>query len=117
MTSSPLEDGALLLSPLADDLIFFGQKSVMENRTTLAPRNIVGDQKQKSVEKVLLESGGSRSKKPQSDAGGTSRMELDAESLAYDELISNTMRLPIISNANNTTVDMAKGKHRVYDSS
>lgn len=116
MTSSPL-NGAPLLSPLADQLIFLSQKSVMEHSTTSAPRNIARDKKQKSAEKVAVESGGSGSKKPPGDVCGALRKELDADSSAYDELISDTMKLPIISNPNNTAVDMTKGKHRVYASS
>uniref|UniRef100_F6HPZ9 CW-type domain-containing protein n=1 Tax=Vitis vinifera TaxID=29760 RepID=F6HPZ9_VITVI len=133
MTSFPLL-GDLLLSPLPDDLIHLTEKERLFRDTKSGPVHkssreslvmfgsdsvrsdgkVSGEKKTKSVEKssfsVDMKNGSS--KEGQNGVGVIPKKEMDFDVLACEELVSNALKLPLLSNAFG---DSTKGTGRASD--
>jgi hypothetical protein len=133
MTSFPVY-GDLLISPLSHDLIDLGEKeklikdyrSMPMSRGGLESLNIlpIGSDSRKADEKVLGEKKTKSLKRNDLSAeltscnsngawkgnGFISKKEPDIDMLTCEELISKTLKLPLLSNSNSADGDMEKGK-------
>lgn len=130
MTSFPIHEG-LLLSPLHDGFINLMDKPKLpkEGRCIPFPKGgmesssfingsdsmksdgkFLVEKNMKSVEKIdhSIESKSGRDKDAR--ARNSSRKETDLDASACDELVSNTLKLPILSNPYSTTSDSKRGK-------
>ena len=132
MTSFPLH-GDLLLSPLSDDLIHFTGKERIFRDTKSGPVHkssressvmfgsdsarsdgkVSGEKKTKSEKSSFgadLKNG--NSKEDQNGVGVIPKKEMDFDALACEELVSNALKLPLLSNAFG---DSTKGTGRASD--
>ncbi|KAF8006595.1 hypothetical protein BT93_K0793 [Corymbia citriodora subsp. variegata] len=131
MTSYPVH-GNLLLSPLADDLVFFTvkEKHLSDHRTGPASsadpassgmwanginclkdrKKVIGKKKLESLRNTedLKEAKGGKDSRRSADAAH--KKELDIDMLACEELVSKTLKLPILSNIG-IPGDMVKSTH------
>ncbi|KAA8543137.1 hypothetical protein F0562_021368 [Nyssa sinensis] len=132
MTSFPVH-GGLLLSPLSDDLIRLKEKEKFrgESRSGLVYKGghensvmsvngsdfarvggkVLGDKKPKSFEKnsssIELKNG--HGNDSWNDIGIILKKETDIEILACEELVSNALKLPLLSNSYCNVVESTKG--------
>eukprot|EP00257_Ricinus_communis_P005916 XP_002520661.2 uncharacterized protein LOC8287159 [Ricinus communis] len=130
MTSFPV-CGSLLLSPLPDDLIHLPEKvkllkgsvifpvptigsessGILPNGSVKGDGKILGEKKTKLPERnaILAES---KSENKDSQGGiDVSLKEVDLDTLACEDLVSNTLKLPLLSNSY-SVADAAKGMVR-----
>ncbi|XP_030532552.1 cysteine-tryptophan domain-containing zinc finger protein 7-like isoform X2 [Rhodamnia argentea] len=131
MTSYPVH-GNLLLSPLADDLVFFTikEKHLSDHRTgptsSADPassgmganginylkdrKKVICKKKSESLRNTedLKEAKGGKDSRSSADAAP--KKELDVDMLLCEELVSQTLKLPILSNIG-TPGDMVKSTH------
>ncbi|KAF5731467.1 hypothetical protein HS088_TW18G00145 [Tripterygium wilfordii] len=142
MTSFPVL-GGLLLSPLPDALTHLKEKEKLPKYTGSMPVRMVGpsssttkpnaahssrgdgkvsgEKKTNSVEKNDVSTereyklGSSRD--AQNGIGAMSQNEADLDTLACEELVSNTLKLPLLSNAHTKVDDSAKVMGRMSDMS
>ncbi|XVE73269.1 hypothetical protein DITRI_Ditri11bG0103700 [Diplodiscus trichospermus] len=112
MTSFPVP-GEALLSPLPDHLLNLPvkEKITKENRSDSGKADgiVSGDKKAKSVEKkdFPAEKSGNNGE-IRNDNGIVSKKEVDIDTLACEELVSKTLKLPLLSNSYD--VDKVKNK-------
>lgn len=133
MTTFPVH-GGLLLSPLPDDLIHLVEKEKLpkEARYVPLPRGglesvglfmngsdamkggskMLGEKNMKPVERNdnSDESKSEKSGDTRNGIGGMSKKESDFDALACEELVSKTLKLPILSNSYPTSGDMIKSR-------
>lgn len=129
MTSFPVH-GGLLLSPLPDDLIHLIEKEKLskEGRYVQLPKvgldsfglvvngsesmkgggKNMGKKNMKSTKRIdnTVESKNGTSGDAQNGIGGMKKKELDLDALACEELVSKTLKLPILSNSYSTSGDV-----------
>ncbi|KAK6260195.1 hypothetical protein SCA6_014669 [Theobroma cacao] len=114
MTSFPVP-GEALLSPLPDDLLNFTikEKISKENRSDSGKVDgiILGDKKAKSMEKKNFpaERKSGNNRETRNDNGIMSKKEADIDTLACEELVSKTLKLPLLSNSY-SAIDRVKNK-------
>ncbi|XWS36210.1 hypothetical protein CRYUN_Cryun20dG0065800 [Craigia yunnanensis] len=112
MTSFPVP-GEALLSPLPGHLLTLTVKEKIpkENRSDSGKGDeiLLGDKKAKSVEKkdFPAERKGGSNREIRNENGIVSKREVDIDSLACEELVSKTLKLPLLSNS---AVDKVKNK-------
>lgn len=130
MTSFPVQ-GGLLLSPLHDDFIHLKEKEKLpkEGRYAPIPRGgmetsglingsdtmksdgkMLGEKNLKLVEKTDLSAESKSGSDKDARLRDFSRKEPDLDALACEELVSNTLKLPILSNSYSTAGDMKKSR-------
>ncbi|GMI98800.1 hypothetical protein like AT3G62900 [Hibiscus trionum] len=128
MTSFPLA-GEALLSPLPDHLLnlIVNEKVPKENRSDSGKGDgiLLGDKKSKSVEKKDFPAERTRNNSEMRDVNGygaVSKKEVDIDVLACEELVSKTLKLPLLSdsysavvNVNNKDIARNKGVHDVAE--
>lgn len=131
MTSVPVH-GGLLLSPLSDDLIHLKEKEklpkdggylpaprvglessgslVNESDSVKGDGKMLGEKKIKSLERkeTSAESKSDNNKDSRCVIDVISKKEIDLDHLACEELVSNTLKLPLLSNAYSAVGDTAK---------
>lgn len=138
MTSFPVHEGPLL-SPLPDYLIHLTEKEKLlkDSRFVPFPRadsetahsllngsdsrkgdeKTVGEKKQRTVEKnkfsTEFRSGINRD--ASSGLVVTPKKEVDIDTLACEEIVTETLKLPLLSNSYSNVVDMTKGTSRASD--
>ncbi|OMO63756.1 Zinc finger, CW-type [Corchorus capsularis] len=114
MTSFPVP-GETLLSPLPEDLLNFTLKEKIrkEHRSDFGKGDGIslGERKAKSVEKkdFLAERKTGNSREIKNENGITSKKEADMDMLVCEELVSKTLKLPLLSNSY-PAVDKVKSK-------
>ncbi|KAG6700169.1 hypothetical protein I3842_08G099400 [Carya illinoinensis] len=138
MTSFPVPED-LLISPLSHDLIQLTEKEkLMKDYTSMAmskggleitnmvrygsdSRKVVGEvmgkKKMKSLKHndVSAESKSGNGKDARKGNGFILRKEPDIDILACEELVSKTLKLPLLSNSNSAAGYMEKGEDRASD--
>lgn len=139
MTSSPLH-GRLMLSPLHDDLICMTDKELLFRDGRSVPirhrgsqegslisvngpysgrsdKKLIGMKKPKSSEKKAfrMEFKNNNINKTQNSVELLLKKEPDGDTSVCDELVSNALRLPLLSNSYCSVADSAKGTARVDD--
>ncbi|XP_017224679.1 cysteine-tryptophan domain-containing zinc finger protein 7 isoform X1 [Daucus carota subsp. sativus] len=139
MTSSPLH-GSLMLSPLHNDLNSMCEKELLFQEGRSAPirhrssqegslisgngphsgrsdRKLVAMKKPKTLEKKAfrMEFKNNNVSNIQNSVELQVKKEMDADSSVCDELVSNALRLPLLSNSYGSVADSAKGTPRVDD--
>jgi hypothetical protein len=138
MTSFPVY-GDLLLSPLSHDLIDLSEKEKLmkdyrsmpvsrgglESLNTLpngsdsrkADGKVLGEKKMNSLKRndLSAELKSCNSNGAWKGNGFISRKEPDIDMLACEELVSKTLKLPLLSNSNYAVGDMEKGTDRASD--
>ncbi|CAN0899011.1 Cysteine-tryptophan domain-containing zinc finger protein 3 [Linum grandiflorum] len=123
MTSFPVHEG-VLLSPLPDVLIRLTEKEMLTREygsisvSKLNPK-MVGQDKMKLLERfdISSESKNDYKKVSESNIDIVSRMEMDLDSLACDRIVSDTLKLPLLSGPYSTTGESVKGSGRPFPSS
>ena len=114
MSSFPVP-GEALVSPLPDHLLNLTvkEKILKENRPDSGKGDeiLLGDKKAKSVEKkdFPVERKGGSNREIRNVNVIVSKKEVDIDSLAYEELVSKTLKLPLLSNSY-TAFDKVKNK-------
>ncbi|XP_022758045.1 uncharacterized protein LOC111305109 isoform X2 [Durio zibethinus] len=114
MTSFPVP-GEALLSPLPDHLLNLIVKETIpkENRYDSGKGDgiLLGDKEMKPVEKkdFPAERKSGNNREIRNDNGIPSKKEVDNDTLACEELVSKTMKLPLLSNSY-SAVDKVKNK-------
>ncbi|XAR61291.1 hypothetical protein NMG60_11034941 [Bertholletia excelsa] len=134
MTSCPLQ-GDPLLSPLPDDLIYLiekgrlpgeskdrllhngGQESSNRPDAAGSDDKTLGAKKLKSSEKnaYKLESKKLNDKDGQNGVGVLLKKEEDIDSFTCEEIVANTLKLPLLSNSYCSAVNSAKGTSSLVD--
>ncbi|KAF5937280.1 hypothetical protein HYC85_024786 [Camellia sinensis] len=136
MTSFPVH-GNLLLSPLPDDLIYMTEKEKLKGE--IKPRRVIKSSQERSNgfdsargnDKVL----GGKKLKPfernafsvelknhidkgtQNGIGVPLKKETDIDTLACEELVANTLKLPLLSNSYSNVANPDKGTARAANNS
>ncbi|XVF80505.1 hypothetical protein PTKIN_Ptkin15bG0079100 [Pterospermum kingtungense] len=114
MTSFPVP-GEAILSPLPDHLLNLTimEKIPKENRSDSGKSDeiLLGDKKAKSLEKknVPAERKGGRNREIGKDNGIVLKKEVDIDTLDCEDLVSKTLKLPLLSNSY-SAVDKVKNK-------
>ncbi|KAJ4828498.1 hypothetical protein Tsubulata_012463 [Turnera subulata] len=130
MTSFPVR-GALLLSPLPDDLIYLKEKEKFPKETGYLPRasqessdivairpdsvkrdrKMLGEKKVKSLARNenSAESKYENKKHFRSGINGILTKEMELDTSACEELVSNTLKLPLLSSSELALGDAIKG--------
>ncbi|CAN1354388.1 Cysteine-tryptophan domain-containing zinc finger protein 3 [Linum perenne] len=116
MTSFPVHDG-LLLSPLSDVLIRLTERERLPREcgsisvSKFNPK-MVGQEKIKFLERfdISSEPKNDYKKVSGSDFDIVSRMEMDLDSLACDRVVSDSMKLPLLSGSYSLTGVKASGR-------
>ncbi|XVF32727.1 hypothetical protein REPUB_Repub17cG0107800 [Reevesia pubescens] len=114
MTSFPVP-GEALLSPLPNHLLnlIVKEKIPKENRFDSGKGDgiLLGDKKAKSVEKkdFLAERKSANNREIKNDYGIVSKKEVDIDTLACEDLVSKTLKLPLLFNSY-SAVDKVKNK-------
>ncbi|KAL4369412.1 hypothetical protein GQ457_05G002350 [Hibiscus cannabinus] len=129
MTSFPLA-GEALLSPLPDHLLnlVVKEKFPKENRfdSGKGDRILLGDKKSKSVETkdFPAERKSRNNSEMRDDNGAVSKKEVDIDILACEELVSKTLKLPLLSDSYSAVANVKskgiarnKGVHDVAEES
>ncbi|XP_022770965.1 uncharacterized protein LOC111314157 isoform X3 [Durio zibethinus] len=114
MTSFPVP-GEALLSPLPDHLLNLTVKEKIpkENRSDSGKGDgiVLGDKKARSVEKMDFpeERKSGNNRVTRNENGLVSKTEVDIDTMACEELVSKTLKLPLLSNSF-SAVDKVKNK-------
>ncbi|XP_031258978.1 uncharacterized protein LOC116117085 isoform X1 [Pistacia vera] len=138
MTSFPVP-GGLLLSPLPDYLFHLTEKEKLlkDSRSVPFPRagleigrsslngsdsrkndgKVIGEKKAKSVEKndFFAETKSGNNRDARNGLGVVHKKEVDIDTLACEKLVTETLKLPLLSNSYSTGIDTAKGAGRALD--
>lgn len=133
MTSSPVH-GGLLLSPLPDDLIHLIEKEKLLKEARYVPLTrgvlesfdllmngsdavkgglkMLGEKNMKPVERNdnSAESKSGNNGDTRNGIGGTSKKESDFDAISCEELVSKTLKLPILSNSYSTSSDVIESR-------
>ncbi|XP_044501307.1 cysteine-tryptophan domain-containing zinc finger protein 7-like isoform X2 [Mangifera indica] len=140
MTSFPVP-GGLLLSPLPDYLFHLTEKEKLpkDNRSVPFPRaglesdhcslngsdsrksdgKVMGEKKAKSVEinDFFAETKSGNNKDARNCFAVVPKREVDIDMQACETLVTETLKLPLLSNSYSTGIDIAKGAGRALDAS
>ncbi|KVI12516.1 Zinc finger, CW-type [Cynara cardunculus var. scolymus] len=118
-----------LLSPLPDDLLFLTEKEKWEDSScgsvhkrsqesfltvnrfdSKADRNIICEKKPKSSDDNFVSVDPTNGNNVCSEKDGVTKKEVNMDNLSCEELVSNALKLPLLSNPNgNNVLDFRKG--------